>query len=268
MMKKLKHNKVHLILLRETGKVRSRNISLRFIQWLFLAFFILFSITSFFTYLYFSNLSRTGAKQEKTAALLKEIDRFRSKIEEQELKINRLTGQLERLKKGIKEGASQKKKGTKPPPRKTAASSPALNPSKTANFDVFLETLKTLKSKKSGVFSIRDPQIVVSMTATKVTFKLYKDSFKRMRGRYVILGIRRGDEANGLPGVVAAYPAKSLSGLKLHPFLGKPFKIARKFLTIEAKLLHPEGLTRFTEIHVLLFGPKREVLFHEQFKAP
>ena len=267
-MKNLKHNKVHLLLIRETGKVRSRNISLRFVRGIFLAFLIFFAITAFFTYLYFRSLRQAGTKNEETTALLKEIDHFRAKIDEQELEINRLTGQLERLKKGRKKGTSPKKKDAKPPSPKAAAPPPSPNLKAAANFDAFLRSLKALKSKKSGVFRIRDPQIVVSKTVTAVTFKLYKDSFKRVRGRYVILGIRRNGGKNGLPGVAVAYPARSLAGLNLHPFLGKPFKISRRFLTIEARLPHPEGLERFTEIHVFLFGPKREVLFHEQFKAP
>ena len=267
-MKELKHNKIYLLLIRETGKVRSRNISFRFVRWVLLAFLILFAITSFFTYLYFSGLHQAGTEKQEVALLLKEIDRFRAKIDEQELEINRLTGQLERLQKGGKRSAGQKKKGSKLPLPKGVTRTPSLNLKAAADFDAFLGVLENLKAKKSGIFHIRDPQIVVSKTATAITFKLYKDNFKMVRGRYVILGIRKNEDKAGKSGKVVAYPAKSLVRLTLRPFLGKLFKIKRRFLTITAKLFHPKGLERFTEIHVLLFGFKREVLFHEQFKAP
>ena len=132
--------------------------------------------------------------------------------------------------------------------------------------DLFSQ-IENFEVKSPAIFKIRDPQIDVSETATKVSFKLYKNTLKKMYGRLILIGIYK-PENSGTLGKVVAFPRRGVINFKIRPDFGRYFKIERQFLPVEAKLLHPKGVSRFSEFHVIIYGMNKKLLFHEKFEAP
>ncbi len=262
-----KHDKVYLLLISETGRVKSRKISLRLIKYLVAFLVLLFAATSCFTYLYFRGLRMEQLTGNAKATLLRKIDALRAKISEQDLQITRLESVTKRLKReneDLKKHLIAQKKTVKSatPHRNQPAENKML-----VAYHRFLTRIENLNASSTITFQIREPRIVVSEGKTQVTFRLYKDTFKKVYGRYVLMGVFKPEDPEKV-GAVTAYPPRSVSGFTLHPGYGHPFKIERRFLTVSATLLHPAGVNRFSEFHIFIFGTKKELLFHEKFKAP
>ncbi len=260
-----KHERVHLLIISETGKVKSRKISIRFIKWFIGIFLFLFLLTSCITYFYLKDFWTHRTAKVLSANLQNEVNRLRSKLEKMQLENDRLQGMVSRLKaqnEDLKKHLlSRKQKKEIPPERKKKEK-------KLAAFQTLLQNIENLKpSTPESLFHIRDPKITVTGNKTTVSFKLYKDTLKRIYGRYILLGIYKPEEPEKT-GEITAYPARCLKNHKLLPGYGRFFKIERLFLTVEATLPHPPDVTRFSEFHVLIFGMKKEPLFHEKFKAP
>ncbi len=262
-----KHDKVHLLIISETGRVKSRKISLRFVRYFVIVFVLLFILTSLFSYLYWHQYYVRHVTGDETATLLKEIDHLHARVEEQDLEINRLRGVVGRLKRENKD--LKRRIITKKAPGEKAGTpvKQSVPDKKSGGYRKFLSYIETLKIPSKVIFQIRDPKIAVSPHETQVSFKLYKDTLKKVYGRYILLGIYRPEDSKKA-GKVVAYPSRSVSNFNLRPGYGRPFKIERRFLTVTAKLTHPEGIEHFSEFHIFVFGVKKEVVFHERFKAP
>ena len=270
-----KHNKVHLLIISETGKVKSRKVSVRFLKWVAGVFLVCFLLTSTFTYLYFRNLRTHRVVRDASADLTKEIDTLRGKVEEQALEIKRLQGVVERLNRENQD-LKQHLISRKPPaPAVTPETKPEPSPldksplsKEVEAFRRFVTQIKALKPVHPIVsFHIRDPRVEVSQNETVVSFKLYKDILKKMTGKIVLVGVYIPEDP-AKAGKVVAFPRRSVVGYRIRPAYGRYFRIERQFLPFEAKLPHPEGVSRFSEFHVLVYGMKRNLLFHEEFKAP
>jgi len=263
----LKHNKVHLLIIGETGKVKTRKIPISLIKWVVIVLVILFVLTSFFTYLYLRGIKARHVTKYESGMFLKEIDRLRARAEEQELEISRLKGAIARLKReneDLKHHIITKKL---PPPN---VKLPPKKPPVDKNIEAYLKLLSQIegvKAKSKETFHIRDPKIVVSRKETTISFKLYKDTLKSVYGRYILLGIYKPEDTKKV-GEVVAFPRKGISNFKLRPAFGRSFKIERGFLAVMTKLPHPNGVTRFSEFHIFVYGVKKELLYHEQFNAP
>ncbi len=259
-----KHAKVHLLIISETGKVKSRKISIRFLKRFLLVLLLILLTTSTFTYLYLRDfLGRRTI--EKTASELQKVgEELRTKLDEKNLEISRLSDVVMRLKTEnleLKKHLLSKNQAKKTLPKENA------NKDAVA-FQKFLRTISRTASLSSvTIFHIRDPKIIVSSNETRISFKLYKDSLKRVYGRYLLLGVFRPEDPK-MAGEVVAFPPRGIANFKIRPGYGRFFKIERRFLTIEATLPHPEGVKRFSEFHVFVFGRKNELLFHEKFEAP
>ncbi len=260
-----KHDKVHLLIISETGKVKSRKISTHFLKWIASIFFIIFLVTSVFTYLYLREFQAHITTKKTSTSLQKELDRLRNKIDEQQFEIDRLKGTIARLNKenqDLKHHILSKK-----PPPKPPVSKPESDKNLSAYRNFIDEIMKMRAASANIYFHIREPKIVVTPHETKISFKLYKDTLKRVYGRYLLVGLYKPEDPEKV-GYAVAFPTRGISNFTLRPGYGRFFKIERRFLTVEAKLPHPEGVSRFTEFHVFIFGKKKELLFHEQFKAP
>ncbi len=262
-----KRHKVHLLIISEKGKVKSRKVSLRFVKWVIGIFLFLFALTSVFSYLYLKDLKAHRFMKSATADRAREIDTLRSKVEEQALEIKRLQGMIERLNRenqDLKQHIISRKgalKREEPPPAK-----PQLSKDLVA-YRKFLSQINDMKAQVPAKFHIRDPKIVVSKNETVVSFKLYKDTLKKTTGRFILAGIYKPEDGE-TPGKVVAYPRRGVVSFKLRPVYGRYFRIEKQFLPVEAKLPHPDGVSRFSEFHIFVYGLKKELLFHELFKAP
>jgi len=262
-----KRHKVHLLIISETGRVKSRKISLRFIKWLGGILAVLFVLTSVFTYLYVRDFVARRSVKRASESLLKEADRFRNKTEEQAMEIKRLQGVIERLKRenqDLKQHIISRKGITK------KEESPPVTPPPSKDFEAyqkFLAQIEGMDVTTPANFHIRDPKIEVSQKETVVSFKLYKDTLKKMTGRFILVGIYKPEE-KGVPGKVVAFPRRGVVSFRIRPVYGRYFRIEKQFLPVEAKLPHPEGVSRFSEFHIFVYGLKKKLLFHEQFKAP
>lgn len=263
-----KHDNVHLLIISEKGRVKSRKISISLVKYLVIVFVFLFLLTSIFTILYFRGQGSRHMMKDESITLLKEIDRFRSKIEEKELEIKRLRGMVSRLKEEnadlkrhiIGKNAPQKKAER---PREQSVVGKDLK-----SYQGLLSQIEGADVKSAVAFHIRNPKIVVSHDKTIVYFKLYKDGLKKISGRYILLGVYK-PKIKGKAGSIVAFPRKGVSNFKLRPDFGWPFKMKGRPLLVQARLPNPKGISRFSEFHVLVFdGIKKEVLFHEQFKVP
>ncbi len=268
--KKGRHNKVHLLFINETGKVKPKKISLTLVKWTVGIFLFFFALNSVFTYLYVRDLRTHRLMKSASLDLAKELDTLRGKVEEQSMEIKRLQGLVARLNRenqDLKQHIISRKSMVKQEKEAgTSPGKPETNKELEA-FQRFLAHLAGLKPNTPAVFHIREPKIDVSQNETTVSFSLFKDTLKKMAGRIILLGIYKpGNE--GEVGKVVAYPKRAIAGFKLLPAYGRYFRIERQFLPLKLTLSHPEGVERFSEFHVLVYGTRRNLLFHEQFKAP
>ncbi len=276
-----KHEKIHLLVIREKGQVKSRKVSFRIIKFIFFLLLFVLVTTSFFTYLYWRQAYIFYLSGHEVATLLKKIDRLRHRIETQDLEIMHLQGSIKRLKSEngdlkqhlIKNQGFETKTTTpvqKRPVIQPLPIVPRKRPVPDKNlvaFKKFLSRIETLKPVSRVTFQIREPKIIVSPGMSKVTFRLYKNTLKKIYGRYILLGIYR-PKIPQKTGVVVSYPSGSVAGYKLLPRYGYPFRIDKRFLPVLVKLRHPKGMERFTEFHILVYSPKRKLIFHVKFKAP
>ena len=261
-----KRNKVHLLLISEMGKVRSRKISFRFVKWFLGIFLFLFVVTSIFTFLYLRDLKLHHARVSAMTGFQDEIDRMRSKVEEQAMEIKRLQGVVNRLNKEnqdlkqhiISRKAAVKKEVT-PPPKPRAKDLKA--------YQRFISQVEEVSVASPAPFHIRDPRIDVTSNETVVSFKLFKDTLKKVTGRFILVAIYKPEDPEEV-GRVVTFPKKGVSAFKLRPAYGRYFRIEKIFLPVEAKLPHPEGVSRFSEFHIFVYGAKRKLIYHERFKAP
>ncbi len=261
-----KREKVHLLIISEKGRVKSRKISLRLVKYVFIVFLILLLLTSFFTYLYWRQTGISVFIHETPATLMKKIERLQAKIKSQSLEINRLNGLVARLtreNKDLKKHLMNQQLSLKgqtpvplPPPEKNLKA-----------YKKFLARIARMKSPPHTTLEIRTPKIIVSLHKTEFSFKLYNKSLKKVYGRYVILGIYKPEPPKKV-GIIAAYPPKSVLNFTLRPRYGVPFKIERRYITITVTLAHRIEIYRFSEFHVFIFNTRRELVFHEKFKAP
>jgi len=262
-----KREKVHLLVISEKGRVKSRKISLRLVKYIFIVFLVLLLLTSFFTYLYWRQSGIGSAFTHETpASLAEKIDHLRAKIETQSLEISRLNALVTRLtreNKDLKKHLLNQQLSLKgqtpvplPPPEKNLKA-----------YKKFLASIARMKSSPHTPLEIRAPKIVVSLHKTEFSFKLYNKSLKKVYGRYVILGIYKPEPPKKV-GIIVAYPPKSVLNFTLRPRYGVPFKIERRYITITVTLAHRIEIYRFSEFHVFIFNPRRDLILHEKFKAP
>ncbi len=254
-----KHDKVHLLIISETGRVKSRKISIRLVKYTGIVFAMCFITTSYFTYRYLQSFCLTRKTAVEKTALGKQADRLRATHKEQVLQITQLKAEVTRLKK---ENEDLKRHFMA---QKTRSSSAQLL--KLAAYQKFIAHITSLKNPPKVLFQIRAPKVTVSPKETRITFKLIKETLKKVYGRYILMGIYKPDNPEKI-GVAVADPFRSLTNFKLYPGRGHPFKIGRRSLFITATLAHPNGIQRFSELHIFIFGTKRELLLHETFKAP
>ncbi len=262
-----KHNKVHLLLISEKGRVRSRKISVRFVKWVLGIFLALFVVTSIFTALYLKDLKSHHARVSAMTGFQDEVDRLRSKVEEQAMEIRRLQGVVARLNRenqDLKQHIISRKAAAK------KEVTPPVKPQAKGDLEAFQRFIYQVEHASAGSpapFHIRDPRINVTANETVVTFKLFKDTLKKISGRFILVAIYRPEDPEEA-GKVVAFPSKGVSSLKIRPYYGRFFRIEKLYLPVEVKLPHPEGVSRFSEFHIFVYGAKRKLLYHEQFKAP
>jgi hypothetical protein len=261
--KQKKRNKLHLLIISETGKVKTRKVSLRFIKWFVGSFIFLLILTSVFTILYLRNLHIHRVIKSASDTFLKESDQLRSKAEKQTVEIKRLQGMIERLsrenqdlKQHIISRKTPSKKGEVPQAGKNLEA-----------YQAFLTQIEGLEINSPAVLRIRDPKIDVSETETVISFNFYKKTLKKMYGRFILIGIYKPEDPQTV-GRVVAFPKKGVMNFKIRPGYGQYFKIKRQFLPVKANLSHPEDVSRFSEFHVFVYGMNKKLLFHEKFEAP
>ena len=262
-----KREKVHLLVISEKGRVKSRKVSLRLVKFFFITALIFLLVTSFFTYLFWRQARGGHFAFGEKAPMVQKIDQLRDKIKSQGQEIDRLKGVVTRLTREnrdlkqhilLQQGISGKglTPVPLPPPDKNLRA-----------YKQFLSSISKMKLPPHTPLEIRNPKIVVSLHKTEFSFKLYNKSLKKVYGRYVVLGIYRPVPPKKV-GVIVAYPPRSVSNFSLRPRYGVPFKIERRYITVTVTLAHRIEIYRFSEFHVFVFNTKRKLVFHEKFKAP